>query len=314
MSPEEKYTWRLTAILILFFVLSLSAVKAGFAQSIDDAYRIENFDVSGDVSLEVQTSGGSISVEGTPDSEVSVEMYVRKRGKYLKSNEANLSEYNIEIIKQGSTVKALAKRKSNRGWGWDDGYSISFVVYTPQNTRTRLKTSGGSLSAENLNGTQELNTSGGSISVESIHGDAVLKTSGGSIRMADLQGNVEANTSGGSIKANEVRGSMDLRTSGGSISLDAVEGNVDARTSGGSISAEILAPDEFITLRTSGGSIRIKVPESGYDLDLDANRVNIKLVNFTGEAEKDEVEGTINGGGAKISAKTSGGTVSLDFM
>lgn len=314
MNPEKRYLWRLTAILLLFFVISLTTVKAGLAQSVNDAYRIENFDVSGDVSLEVQTSGGSITVTGTEESEVSVEMYVRRRGDYIQSGDADLSDYTIEIAKNGNTIKALAKKKSKRGWNWNNGYSISFVVYTPNSTRTRLKTSGGSVSAEFLKGSQELITSGGSINIEDIEGDAVLSTSGGSIRIKDIMGNIDANTSGGTIRVDAVVGSLDLRTSGGSISLEAIEGKVDARTSGGSINAEILAPDDYIKLRTSGGSIHIEVPENGYDLDLDGNRVNVKLVNFTGEAEKDEIQGSINGGGIEIHAKTSGGAINLDFL
>lgn len=315
MSTDKRYMWSLAISWTAFLALMLLAVQIGLAQSSEDAYQTERFNVSGSVSLEVQTSGGSIQVEGSNDDEVLVEMYVRRRGKYVEAGEADLDDYEISITQNGNTVSAIADRKSNRGWNWNDGYSISFVVYTPKETRTRLKTSGGSLTARNLAGSQELRTSGGSITTEGIQGQMVLRTSGGSISITDVKGDAEAKTSGGTIRANMMVGNLDANTSGGSIRLTGIEGNVEAKTSGGSISAEILAPKDIIDLRTSGGSITVTVPDSqGYDLDLDANRVYAELINFNGRAERDEIRGTFNGGGTMLKAKTSGGSIRLKYL
>ncbi|MEX0723109.1 MAG: DUF4097 family beta strand repeat-containing protein [Gracilimonas sp.] len=315
MSTDKRYIWSLAISWTAFLALMLLAVQIGLAQSSEDAYRTDTFNVNGEVSLEVQTSGGSIQVEGSNSDEVRVEMYVRKRGRYIEPGEADLEDYEISIDQDGNTVRAIVDRNSNRGWNWNDGYSISFVVYAPQETRTRLKTSGGSLTAKNLTGSQELRTSGGSITTEGIEGQMILKTSGGSISITDVQGDVEANTSGGTIRAEKLLGNLKAGTSGGSIRLNDIEGNVEAKTSGGSIRAEIIAPGDIIDLRTSGGSITVTVPqEQGYDLDLDANRVHAELINFNGRAEKDEVKGTFNGGGTMLKAKTSGGSVRLEYL
>lgn len=315
MSTEKRYIWSLAISWSAFLALMLLAIQTGYAQSSEEAYQTDTFNVSGMVSLEVQTSGGSIQVEGSSNDNVVVEMYVRHKGKYVEIGDADLSDYEIVIGQDGNTVKAIADRKSNRGWNWNDGYSISFVVYIPQETRTRLKTSGGSLTAKNLTGSQELRTSGGSVTTEGIQGPMVLKTSGGSISVTDAQGDVEANTSGGTIRIDKLFGDLDAKTSGGSIRLNGIEGNVEAKTSGGSIRAEIISPSDIIDLKTSGGSITITIPkELGYDLDLDANRVHAELINFNGSAERDEVKGTFNGGGTRLKAKTSGGSVRLEYL
>ncbi|MEX2456475.1 MAG: DUF4097 family beta strand repeat-containing protein [Balneolaceae bacterium] len=69
-----------------------------------------------------------------------------------------------------------------------------------------------------------------------------------------------------------------------------------------------------LDLRTSSGSIRISVPdEAGYDLNLRGNRVNVKLQNFTGDSERGRILGKMNGGGHSIQARTSGGSVNVDF-
>lgn len=315
MSLVTGFLRRTSSIGILITGLFFVSTNWVVAQSSENAYRTESFNISGNVSLEVQTSGGSIEVTGSNKNEVVVEMYVRRKGKYVKPGDVKLDDYDIQISQNGNMVKAIADRKSSKGWNWNNGYSISFVVYAPRETRSRLKTSGGSLTARNLIGSQELKTSGGSISTEGIQGEQDLNTSGGSINITDSRGNVEANTSGGTINVETLLGDLDARTSGGSIHLEGIEGNVEARTSGGSIRAEVLAPVDHIELRTSGGSITITVPrENGYDIDLDGNRVYAELDNFSGEREKDEIRGTLNGGGTRVKAKTSGGTVRLEFQ
>jgi DUF4097 and DUF4098 domain-containing protein YvlB len=158
-------------------------------------------------------------------------------------------------------------------------------------------------------------TSGGSIDVDNIGGDIKIRTSGGSITINDVEGTVEANTSGGRIRAENVTGGIDARTSGGSITLERVSGNVEAKTSGGSIDAEVINPDDYIELRTSGGSITVTVPkELGYDIDLGGNRVRADLYNFQGDLDKNDMEGKMNGGGTKLKARTSGGSVNLRYL
>lgn len=301
------------SVLLLSGMLSFTVGDAA-AQSREGAYRVEEFPVTGMVSLEVQTSGGSISVVGANEDKVTVEMYVRKRGDYIASGEADLDDFDIDISQDGNKVWAVAERNSS-GINWGDNYSISFVVYTPRQTRSRLHTSGGSVSARNLEGSQELRTSGGSVNAEGINGQMVLKTSGGSISITDSQGDTEAYTSGGSININALSGDLNAKTSGGTISLNDMEGSVEAKTSGGSINADILAAGEVIDLRTSGGSINIMVPgQNGYDLDLKGTRVDADLENFSGKSEKDEIKGTINGGGVTLKARTSGGTIRLRYQ
>lgn len=301
------------SVLLLSGMLSFTVGDAA-AQSREGAYRVEEFPVTGMVSLEVQTSGGSISVVGANEDKVTVEMYVRKRGDYIAPGEADLDDFDIDISQDGNKVWAVAERNSS-GINWGDNYSISFVVYTPRQTRSRLHTSGGSVSARNLEGSQELRTSGGSVNAEGINGQMVLKTSGGSISITDSQGDTEAYTSGGSININALSGDLNAKTSGGTISLNDMEGSVEAKTSGGSINADILAAGEVIDLRTSGGSINIMVPgQNGYDLDLKGTRVDADLENFSGKSEKDEIKGTINGGGVTLKARTSGGTIRLRYQ
>lgn len=284
----------------------------------DQPYLTKEFTMEGKGDLDVRTSGGSISVAGNNSNKVIVEMYVRQNGKIVDPQDADirerLEEYRIDISKSSNTVSVIAEKKGTN-WGFGkNNLSISFNVSVPEAMSCDLNTSGGSISIERLNGEQSLNTSGGSIKIHEINGNTKARTSGGSINVAGYQGKLDASTSGGSIKMSNSRGDLNVNTSGGSINLDDVAGNVNANTSGGGIKAKILVLESNLTLTTSGGSINAVVPKGlGMDLDLKGNNVNTKLTNFTGEAKKNKIVGSINGGGAKVVMATSGGSVNLDY-
>ncbi len=311
---SRKFSQKLGFSLIVMFALMLASAKLGWAQNAKDAYRVEKFAVSNGVEIDVRTSGGSIKVIGKDTDEVTVEMYVRKRGKYIKGNDKDLKGWEIDLSKSGNSVTAHARKESKISWN-NNSASIGFVIYAPRESATKIKTSGGSIKVENLIGDQQGNTSGGSVSADNIKGDLNLKTSGGSIKIAQVTGDVNASTSGGRIEAVNIEGSVDLKSSGGSIGIESVGGSVTARTSGGSINAKIESPQDHIDLKTSGGSITITVPQDkGYDVDLDGSRVNASFENFKGRVERDEMTGTLNGGGITLKAKTSGGSIRLRYF
>ncbi|MEX0770498.1 MAG: DUF4097 family beta strand repeat-containing protein [Balneolaceae bacterium] len=294
----------------------LSAVPVE-AQRSDQAYMIRTFDVSQPELIDVNTSGGFVRVYGSDREDVRVEMFVRRNNRYLDDTDISLDDFEIEIDRRGNTIIAHSKRKSGgwRLWGGNSNISVSFVVYTPRATHLDARTSGGSMVANNLEGDLQLRTSGGSLTLESLAGKIAARTSGGSITVKDSRGEIDTRTSGGSIHVDRAEGNLDFRTSGGSIRLAEITGTVSARTSGGSINAKLMQVGESVDLSTSGGSITIDLPgDMGYDLDLSGNRVRTELRNFSGEVERNRVVGSINNGGPTIRARTSGGTVRINYL
>ena len=303
------------SIILSFFMIVITVVHSPAGELDREPYLTKSFNVSQPSEVNVETSGGSITILGGSGDRVEVKMYVKKNGtSWFGSDdvEESLEDYDINISKQGNTVYATAER---RGSGWNSNpLSISFVLEVPNKTSTQLKTSGGSINLTSVEGNQELHTSGGSLNFENVNGYTKARTSGGSININNYQGVMDGRTSGGSIRVQNAGGEMDLHTSGGSIVLEDVTGSIEARTSGGSIKAFVLDINDYLTLKTSGGSVNAVIPEGiGVDLDLSGNRVNTELSNFSGSAEKNSIEGSMNGGGAAVTLKTSGGSVNLDY-
>ncbi|WP_353721620.1 hypothetical protein [Dyadobacter sp. 676] len=335
---------------LLGFALAAMSFMTAFAQSDDDKpYVTKNFNGSSLKELQVETSGGSIAVQGGQPNGFKVEMYVRGNGnKDLTKEEIEdrLEDYDILIGTEGSKVIATAKRKSNLQWNDKRSISIAFKVTAPRNVATNLKTSGGSIKIASLSGNQNFSTSGGSLKIDDLDGKIQGHTSGGSIDVAHCSNDINLHTSGGSIKANELKGKIELKTSGGSIELnklngdilahtsggsirgDGVNGSLDAGTSGGSvhladvsgsvrastsagsIELELKSLGKYVDLSTSAGSVRVTMPlDKGVDLNLRGNRVTIPLKNFDGSAEKDRVQGKMNGGGIPVTLSASAGSV-----
>jgi len=321
MISRKKYLVKVAVALTLSLLLTVLLMVPVFASNAtrlqqDDPYRIETFNVDGPGNLEVRTSGGHISVEGSSGNSVRVEMFVRKNGRNLMPEDTNLGDWDIDISQSGNTVRASAKREDSRNWSlWgNNNISISFVVHTPRDMSTDLKTSGGHIEVSGLEGDQEMATSGGHLNLSNIKGKVDARTSGGHIEIAALQGDIDARTSGGHIDVSDSEGTLKVKTSGGHIKLTDVSGSIEASTSGGNIIADLDSIGQFVDLRTSGGNVNINLPGSmGLDLNLRGSYVKANLQNFSGTVEHDEVEGKLNGGGPKISARTSGGMVSLQF-
>jgi hypothetical protein len=174
--------------------------------------------------------------------------------------------------------------------------------------------SGGCIHIANSSNDIDLVTSGGSIHAKDCTGDIRLKTSGGSLELDGLNGKIEAETSGGSINAEDIKGELVTSTSGGSIKLSGLACSVDAETSGGGIEAVIKETTKNVKLRNSGGNINLQLPANkGYDLNLNADKINVDLKNFSGSADENSIEGKINGGGTLVDVRASSGKISVSF-
>lgn len=308
-------TRKITHLLLTLIMLLFCSLSATFAQSEQDAYRVEAFSSTDLPELDISTSGGFISVLGHDGNEVKVVMYVKRGNNYLLPSDHDLSEYEIDISKFGNRITASAKRKSSfTGFFRNNNISISFEVHTPMNSKVEGSTSGGSLRVENIHNNVNMRTSGGSVNARDLTGNIALRTSGGSISLQNLDGIISARTSGGSLKIDEVYGTADLSTSGGSIRISNSGGKLSAHTSGGSIRADFEEFSDDVELRTSGGNINITLSRTdNFNMELRGFRINTELRNFTGQSERNSISGRVGNGGPLLVARTSGGSVSLEY-
>lgn len=85
-----------------------------------------------------------------------------------------------------------------------------------------------------------------------------LRTSGGNIRIDRLQGQFNARASGGDIEADDVDGSVEVRTSGGGIASDFPDLAPENAAGRARIEKPLNGGGPDLVVRTTGGSIRIR--------------------------------------------------------
>ena len=321
MKTQAKQMWKLLiAAFVLTILPALSSTEATDEPYLVKEFTLDNPGQNSPGALKVETSGGNIQVVAQEGNVVRVEMYVKMGGKTLSpADEAAkelLKDYTIDISQSANSVSALAKMNVAKRYNFKDkNHHISFKVFVPKHISSNLHTSGGAIHVEGIEGEQEVKTSGGNLTFKNINGKMEARTSGGNIKVDQYKGALNARTSGGSIKLSDAKGDLNVHTSGGNINIENASGSVEAFTSGGSINASLLTLDKQLKLRTSGGNIKAVLPQGlGLDLDLKGDKVNARLQNFSGQADKDRVKGSMNGGGVEVVMSTSGGNISLEYQ
>jgi hypothetical protein len=259
----------------------------------------------------LDTDVGSVSVTGDAPSGAQIT---------LTSVEDDFaSRYDISVDESAGTASMRVRRRMSwldEIWsgGWWHNRNVRITVRVPRSTTVSLDTSGGAVTVADLGGNARLRTSGGRVRARNVDGDIDARTSGGGIDIADVRGNVRAGTSGGGIEVDSVRGAIDVRTSGGGIRVRDAGGRVDARTSGGSVVVGFARGNaQGGDIHTSGGSVTAHIdPAVALSVDASTSGGGVDSdvpVTVRGRISRNELRGDLNGGGALLRLRSSGGGV-----
>jgi len=326
---------------LVFLGLAVIALDASAAEKRLD----KSFAVKAGGSLHVDADSASITVKGGSTDQVRVQMQFEG-----SSSSLDRLILSAEASSDGVEVKAKRDNADWHNWlSFGSVHKAEITISVPQLYNVDLKTSGGGIDIDTLSGQVKgatsgggvrvhsisgpvrMHTSGGSVSATDIHGETIVGTSGGRIDAARIVGSLRAETSGGGIDIVDVHGPVTAETSGGSVSARAVVGDVHlssssgsiraeadgeivAETSGGRIDVVLLGANRGINASTSGGSITINVPktaDASFDASTSGGSVTSDLPIARTSSDKKSLKGTLNGGGALITARTSGGGIQL---
>jgi len=341
---------------LVLFICASSYIVSG-QKSDETPYMTRSFANAAIKNIESETSGGNITITSVPAAEARVDVFVwpsnRRNNESISKEEIEkrLQDYDLTVSATGGTLTVKAKSKKQIR-DWNKALSISFRIYSPREVNTKLSTSGGNVTLNDLAGTQRFTTSGGNLNLEKLKGKIVgvtsggnvkinnsdndidlttsggnitaenctgkmkLLTSGGTLRLSHLNGNIDATTSGGNVNAEDIGGEMEAATSGGNVNMRDISCSLDATTSGGNIDVGIKQLGKYVRLSNHGGNIDVKLPGGkGLDLKLEADKIKTdKLANFDGRIEDEEINGKVNGGGVPVTIKASSGRINLTWQ
>lgn len=284
-----------------------------------------SFDLQPGGRLRLETSVGRVRVASKPGS--GAHLLVNAHGH-------DLDEILTFRFDENPTSVTISARSKHHFFSVRSG-SVEFDLEVPSETSVDIETSGGPIEASGLRAPAKLDTSGGSISahdleaaiqahssggpihLRNIRGDSRVNTSGGGIEASHLEGKLIAETSGGPISLDEITGDADVHTSGGGIRIRNAGGRVVAETSGGSIDAAFAKGNgKGGSLESSGGGITVALdPEVGLSIDAEADHVQSDLpLRVQGEISRRSLRGSLGNGGEKLLLRTSGGGIRIQAL
>jgi hypothetical protein len=306
----------LVSLLTLGVLLASPAVlSAKITRTVE-----KNFTVQPGGNLKVRTSGGEIKVLTGPGDTVKVTATERIHADSEARADELLQDLELTIEQSGNDITAIAKYERSGGWHFGNWppVNVSFTVVVPAKFNVDLGTSGGDIALQSINGRAHLRTSGGNLKIDRVEGEVDGSTSGGDIVLNEGTANVRLSTSGGNIHVDRAGGEADLSTSGGDIVINSVQGRLTASTSGGNVKANIKGPLKGdCKLTTSGGEVSVSVDkDAAFDLkartsggEVDAAGITISIDK--GGLRRSSLAGRVNGGGPELYLGSSGGDIRI---
>ena len=243
--------------------------------------RTTTFPLTGRLTLIVDGRNGHVDVRGSTEvNEVQVQVELTAGAPTRSEAEELLANIDLEMTQNGNEVILRHRSESDFNFLFNRHESVSFDIVIPMNADLDISTANGHINIDSIDGTLSAHTSNGAIDIYRVHGDLDLGSSNGRIEVHDGLGALVANTSNGAIH-------YEGRLIGPAHS---------ASTSNGAISFRIPSDlDLEIRASTSNGSIRSSLPLSG---DHDGKSWNA----------------TLNSPNAKLSLRTSNGSITINEL
>jgi DUF4097 and DUF4098 domain-containing protein YvlB len=206
---------RAVSTLVVFLALAATAAHAGAQRRTrlgSDRERIDTtfaFDKSGTVTL--TATSGDIIVTGSADARVHV---------VATSDNGNMSL-------DASPSRVILQNRSG---------DSRFEVTVPYGVQVIARSQSGDMRFRDTRGAVEAHANSGDLEVEGVNGRLDVNTLSGSITARDVTGDVDIATTSGDVKIFNLLGSADVGTVSGDVELRAVTGKtVRAKTTSGDV-------------------------------------------------------------------------------
>lgn len=303
-------------------------LAAGSAGAAD--FRLEKrFELAAGGTLALTTEIGDVVVRGGDGAEAVV-LITSERPDFAEVFAVRLTQ------ERPDRLEVVVERKERGLFHWSSGSrsSTRVTVELPRSAAAVLASSGGGVELEQLAGPVQVTSSGGAIRVVDLGGSATLSSSGGQVVAERVRGAVVAESSGGSVEVSDLGGSARLESSGGAIAAERVGGDIEASSSGGGVrireaGGEVVASSSggpvdvgFAagnsrggSLESSGGGVVVRLdPAARLDIDASSSGGGVSTdlpVTVQGRMARDLLRGKLNGGGALLKLRSSGGGITL---
>lgn len=275
----------------------------------------KRFDVREGGTLVLKLSHADVTI-GTGERE---EAHVRVilSGSNMERAREFFESRNYDVRQEEDRI-VVESNPTRRNWNWGSWgrVKIDVEVYVPRRFNADLAMSHGDLNMGALVGNVMHRGSHGDVTLGAIDGNAIeLRHSHGDVITGPIKANrLDMKSSHGDLETGAVSASlMNVRQSHGDLQLD-VRGGSDLRVSNSHGEIDLsLGAAVGGSISNSHGDIDIEAADGlAANIDFEASDVHLgSSVSFDGKKTDKRAEGAINGGGPRLRARTSHGSITL---
>ena len=290
-----------------------SAMAAVEAPSAKDVVIDEKFSATAGENLEVKVGHSDVTINAGPGNAARVQVIVS--GSNMERAREFFEHLKFRVEKNGHTV-SVTTNPTQRNWSWNWGkVDIDVVITVPEVFDAHVAVAHGDVKVDRLKGALSFNTAHGDLQIGSFNGStADITMAHGDLQAGEIATEkFRLTTAHGDVHIDRLAtADFEATAAHGDIEIERAEGRADVSSSHGDIDIRF-AREVSGDFRNSHGDIEISAPSAlAADVDLAGSDVEIAgSYSFEGTQKRDRIEGKINGGGPRLSARTSHGSVSL---
>jgi DUF4097 and DUF4098 domain-containing protein YvlB len=237
----------------------------------------KTYDLTGKPELRVEAHDANVHIDTWDQNKI--EVHVTTHGWHMGSGGVEILEH-----QQGNVVEIELRQPHHVHFSLNfETHRNEMEIHMPRSAKVNVHSGDGDVSAKGLEGELDFATGDGRLELEDVDGSLRAHTSDGSVRVSGRFDGLELRTSDGRVEVearpgSQLRSAWDVRSSDGSVMLR--------------LPADLAADVE---LHTSDGNITTNIP-----------------IAVEGSFSRHDIHGKMNGGGNRLTLRTSDGSVTLD--
>ena len=292
------------------------------------------FDVDGPAKLDVSTIRGKIDISAGPSSGdrrivVSGAVTIRM-GWDVPANAAALARAVADhppIERDGSTIRL----RPPSGGDERRAVTVSYRVRVPRGTSVLSVSDSGATAIRDVIGSVDVRTQSGAIDVRQVGGATTISTGSGAVGVEEAAGPLSVTTGSSAITARGVKHDLKVRTGSGAVNAALTgPGGIDVETQSSGVrlsgargaltvttgSGRVIvdgAPGCAWKTSTGSGSIEMSLAPAPLTIDAKSGSGSVTLQggNVQGTVSKKRIDGTVEGGGPRVTVESRSGSIRL---
>ncbi|MFA6286771.1 MAG: hypothetical protein WC661_05240 [Opitutaceae bacterium] len=305
--------------LRLFGVLVAVVFSVADASAFIERRVQRSFEAPAAASLKIDTFSGAVHIARGTGQTIEVTVIQRADVEKEADMDARVKDLDLRMTATDTGVNIVTRYNKRATWSWKGWppLMITYEIKVPAQCDVQVVTLDGGIVVGSIKGRMDLANDSGPIFTGEIDGDVKAHSRIGDIAITACTGAIKAHTRTGNVTVGRAFGRTELSSDGGYIELQRAAGEVVVHGSGTDAKVGFVPPIvKPAKITTSGGEITLVMETtSACTLDLSASIFGrVKVRNLTikatgGGPGKSRLAGTVNGGGALITADANGGNI-----